>query len=955
MKIYKFVKFINKLHFMKIKYAPLLLCILYVMNCNNSSPNPIPHQAAVVVSHTFIDGIPLKYNRIWSGKVDSVTAQDWHSRGVNVYENAPDTAIDYFEKAFLIRHQLNQNHWTTAKTAFNLGGVYNSKRDFATAQIIFEKALAIIKQLPYLPVKEKLKGDIYIELGNAYMETADIQQALQSYKAGLFIYDSLQKAAFKPRIQTSDYIVAYLGLLNYYKEVNQLDSFNHYLNQYKKSIDLNEIGDVIKYEIPQGSMYRKQKQYDKSVALLQRVTQYAQDADLGGAHIELAKTYLEMNELLKARESVEKGIQIWQSAGENGSIRDLIEGYTLSGKIYEAQGNKKRALDEYKKVAPNPGYGWISLEPLHRKAVLTENKDTAFKCYKDLTDMIVSIRYQLKREDEKLIWKDRTRVICENALENAYDLYKNSVEQRDKTAKFKYLNRIINLFAQNKAILLSEEWSKMDAKHIAGIPDSLIQVEKQLYSALASAQKNKSSELEKAYNALHAFQAVLKQEYGNYYESKYGDLSNNKLNINELQKKLDNKTCLLEYFWGKELYVLAMDQSQYVLKTISTDSLESKIRMVRHLSGNAKEKYFPKEQKDTLADLAYQLNERLVRPVLAPFKGVKRLQIVKDSLINLVVFETLLTDNQLPFSFFKSAKRICAKWTDNKPQITESEPLMTKLEAPLLLRKYAISYPLIHYQTLRAKTQSVDNQQDFGAITFNYATSDTNNQSIAHLGKVKSLSYLPKKIQAAADTLFPNQSNVWLNKAHFSDMQRDFNKYRMFVLGMHARGDLNTTDSCALQFPDTNVPFADIVGLNGWKTQLLFLAACQTGEGRYVEGVGVMSLSYGFAFAGCRSIVESAWGVDEIKTSDILYSFLEHLKKGVPKDIALQQAKLTYLANQDEDSDQLLPVHWAGLNLKGDIDPIQFDSVNDCSILSYMLAGVLLLLTIYAYRRYRLN
>ena len=105
------------------------------------------------------------------------------------------------------------------------------------------------------------------------------------------------------------------------------------------------------------------------------------------------------------------------------------------------------------------------------------------------------------------------------------------------------------------------------------------------------------------------------------------------------------------------------------------------------------------------------------------------------------------------------------------------------------------------------------------------------------------------------------------------------------------------------------------------RAQLAVLSACETGTGRTDEGEGVRSLGYGFAYAGCPSLVVSLWSIDEKVSATILERFYAYLAEGMPKHIALRQAKLDHLAQaQDE---LALPYYWAGLVLVGDVGPVE--------------------------------
>jgi len=122
------------------------------------------------------------------------------------------------------------------------------------------------------------------------------------------------------------------------------------------------------------------------------------------------------------------------------------------------------------------------------------------------------------------------------------------------------------------------------------------------------------------------------------------------------------------------------------------------------------------------------------------------------------------------------------------------------------------------------------------------------------------------------------------------------------------------------------------------KAELVVLSACETGIGREIKGRGIASVSNGFNYAGASSTLMSLWKVPDQQTSKIMISFYKFLKEGLPKNKALQKAKMDYLANTD---DELLkhPYYWAGFVITGNVDPIG-DSIS----LWWWLAGILFLI-----------
>ena len=80
-----------------------------------------------------------------------------------------------------------------------------------------------------------------------------------------------------------------------------------------------------------------------------------------------------------------------------------------------------------------------------------------------------------------------------------------------------------------------------------------------------------------------------------------------------------------------------------------------------------------------------------------------------------------------------------------------------------------------------------------------------------------------------------------------------------------------------------------------------------------------------FSAAHCwASLVYSLWEVDETATNRLLLAFYDNLKKDLPKDEALHQAKINYLKNANEVTAD--PYYWAGFVLQGETNGFMFEN-----------------------------
>ncbi|MCB0642567.1 MAG: CHAT domain-containing protein [Phaeodactylibacter sp.] len=107
----------------------------------------------------------------------------------------------------------------------------------------------------------------------------------------------------------------------------------------------------------------------------------------------------------------------------------------------------------------------------------------------------------------------------------------------------------------------------------------------------------------------------------------------------------------------------------------------------------------------------------------------------------------------------------------------------------------------------------------------------------------------------------------------------------------------------------------DIIPLN-LNANLIILSACQTGQGKYAKGEGVLSLARAFRLAGCPHTMISLWEANFEVSKVVVGAFFNQLQQGKATDQALQAAILSFL--QDTDFyDFHHPLFWANFSLQG--------------------------------------
>jgi len=95
--------------------------------------------------------------------------------------------------------------------------------------------------------------------------------------------------------------------------------------------------------------------------------------------------------------------------------------------------------------------------------------------------------------------------------------------------------------------------------------------------------------------------------------------------------------------------------------------------------------------------------------------------------------------------------------------------------------------------------------------------------------------------------------------------------------------------------------------------RLVVLSACQTAEGKYQAGEGLIGLSWSFLAAGSQSAVASQWRVASSSTTGLMIAFHRGLQQHMSPAAALRHAELTI----EQDPRYRHPFYWAGFVLLG--------------------------------------
>lgn len=353
-------------------------------------------------------------------------------------------------------------------------------------------------------------------------------------------------------------------------------------------------------------------------------------------------------------------------------------------------------------------------------------------------------------------------------------------------------------------------------------------------------------------------------------EQRFGRITKTpELNLQALHDQLrEDGLTLVEYFFGSDaLYIFVVDGTAISLYKVAD------IQKVRE-TVTQYSRFFTDEVKINADPQHFARVSQKLYSTLFPFRPESPLLIIPDGLLNFFPFEALLTAPPSSSDY--------SKWPW----------LMTK--APLLYQYSAI----MHLS---------------GPDSRRFASVGVLGLFPQFEGTNRHLRY--SEAEARHITEHFEGRFLQAHDATRTAFLRYAKDYPIIHLSTHASaGGLYEPPSVA--FIDTAIYLPELYGLH-LRTELLVLGACETGIGKLYKGEGPLSLANGFFHAGVRNIILSLWKVNDYSTAQLMAAFYQTYEEQPAAHLALHQAKLDYLTDEDIGADKKSPYYWASFVFYG--------------------------------------
>lgn len=843
---------------------------------------------------------------------DSVYARVLHFLGRSYWlSGSPETGRLFSLKSIEINQLSNPSvsKANCAGTYFNLGRIERDLNHTSTAIIMLQKAILLAKKYPE---KKNIALISYQELANLYHTLGDYQKSIEFAEAGereaikqnnisslvnnrfekiqsllsfkkvdeafQLLHNTITIAEKIADTDTKGFLLSqtanvYASQGNYLKAIEVYKkSFIAYDYKSKNSIDsrqnlavtLNNIGNIYSENL---------RDYKNALFYFQEASKYAEERFAKSRILgNIAETYGKISQYKLSIETYQEALfiapinfttsKVWQNPPAKSIQNAAGKSYLLT----LIQDKADTWLDYYKAT--------------NTKSHLTN----ALKTYALADSMIDFMRYEHVGEGSKLFWRQKTRGMYERAIEASY-------LAGDTEAAFRF-------FEKSKAVLLSDKLNELganqqltesSAKRQRTLRDSIANLQNQLASLPANDAKRSSIQrrLEQFNDDFEAFRKQLESTNPAYYRYKY---DNSTPTIAGFQKSISTNGSgartagFVSYFVGDSaIYAFCLDQKARLVRlSLRPSDYQSLANEFLSLCADRSRLNAHYPQYRALAHRLYQL---LWKPL---GMTASRVIISQDGVF--LPFETLLVQpNQNDFllkhhaiSYTYSANFLAKNQTDLAPSLRQGDKLFHRSFVGFAPETFQ---PSLRQASLKGSVAALEAVEE----KFWWGKTLKNNEAT----KAQFMRYAPHS--------------------------------RVIQLFTHADADSTEAVEPRIYFHDAALRLSELTQADRFAAQLLVLSACKTGVGQNQRGEGVFSLARGFAALGIPSTITTLWSVEDQPTYELTKLFYNYLDQGLPKDEALQRAKLDWL-NQGDAADAL-PSQWAGMILVGDTTPLTMDGL----------------------------
>lgn len=724
-------------------------------------------------------------------------------------------------------------------------------------------------------------GTVYTELGDFDEAERSLQSALQAAREAKNIQSEREALSHLGQLERKR--GRYAAALAYYEQASKLT-----VGGITRSGQLELLNNIAAVCLDLGDYKRGEELFRQALPLAR---------EIGSGYVEAQVTF-NIGVALHALGQLSEALQ-WQLRGVklarqfDAFLEDGPSLYRGLARLQRDLGDIESALESYRQAIK-------ATESLRSRAAPSEVSRASFiAARRDTFVETIELLVKLNRTAEALEIAERyrARAFLDLLAESRIDIRQElSAQHREQE---------VELFGRISA-LQKEQWKE---------------------SLAAERRRQLEDELKAAEDDLERFRLEMHRLIPRYGSVQYTAI----LTAERIQQMLDAETLLLEYILGeKQSFVWAVSRHGITIAALPprreieervTSYRETLSRKVSALTFARAFSLFDRQSRE--------MYRWLVQPVEASLTSVQKLIIVTDGVLAYLPFETLIGGAGAPNGLRDLEIKSSSGWQfllerfaiTYAPSASALAAIQSNSSAPVVYPKtlLAVGDPLFEpepkHQSQTNRTQETGRKDLLAARLKAYTERGFD---------FVRLPYTRREVESISALYPASQRRAYLGTdAREEKIKAEkLGEFRHIHFATHGISDEQTPGRSGIVLTlddqskeDGLLQVREIMQLK-LNADLVVLSACSSGLGKLVNGEGLIGLTRAFFYAGARSVVVSLWNVNDLATAELMKTFYQHLKRGLPKDEALRQAKLAMIRSQQRTWRH--PYFWAPFVLVGE-------------------------------------
>jgi CHAT domain-containing protein/Tfp pilus assembly protein PilF len=757
-------------------------------------------------------------------------------------------ALEFFNQVLPLSRTVG-NRGGEATTLNNIGNVYNALGEKQKALEFYNQALPLSSAVGDRGVEATTLNNI----GNVYDALGEKQKALEFYNQALPLSSAVgDRDGEAGTLHNIGSVYSALG-----EKQKALEFFNQALpirravgDRGGEATTLHNIGSVY------SALGEKQKAlefYNQALPLSSAVGD--RDGEAGTLN-NIGAVYDDLGAKQKALDFYNQALPLRRAVGDRGGEAGTLNNIGL---VHDALGEKQKALEFFNQALPLLRVvGDLSGQAVTLNNIGFVYRDTkrpmeAIKNFEQSAHLILKLRSG--------VGKDNRQTFLENEQGKAVVLIDLLIDQKQPERAFEWANlatvadladysRLVNAKVTNpEAQTAIDKWNQKNLRL-----ESLRKDLQQKFSSQLSQQVNKLQE-----ELYQEAETIRKRfpEVADLFETKPTD-------ITQLRANIPTGTTVIQPV------ILSNNIALFVL---TKDNLKViKVPLPAQLDDSLTKTYNAITKSDSIdfLDRLQPLYDLLIRPIEAEIQATKpkQISIIATGKLRYIPFEALHDGNEY------------------------------------LIEKYPINYlTRLSSRSLQAKTT---------------ATPVSAKKILAFGNPIPKPPLALNGAEAEVKSIisiFPGSEAFINNQATLNTFKTQIPRFSILHLATHGCFQKGGCPKLGLEenvllFADKRFNIQDAALLGLQNVELITLSACQTALQTESNGEEISGVAYLFERAGSKAVIASLWSAADEDTRKIMEQFYQNIKKGMRKDEALRQAKLSQIDSP--------PFYWSPFVLIGD-------------------------------------